>query len=147
MFNVGCGDTFRPIALPIIQPGGQPQALRQVVLVSSAGAATQGDTTHIKVSGDTNVGHVIAGRNPVHAAIVGSGSITVVVNRGDESLSVYQTLSPTAAQPPLFVSLPVGSTPVYAYSNVPGAVYVAESGTNNVGVVNLSGNPTALVAE
>lgn len=147
MFSVGCGDTFRPIAIPIIQTGGQPQATREAVVVSTAGTGAEGDTTHIDVSGDTNVGQVTVGRNPVHAALIGSGTITAVVNKTDESIAFYQTLSPQNAQPPAFVSLPVGSAPVYAYSNVPGSLFVAESGSNKVGVVNLTGTPTALVAE
>lgn len=147
VFSIGCGDTFRPIAIPIIQPGGQPQGNRQVVALATAGTGAEGTTTHINVSGDTNVGQVTVGRDPVHLALIGSGTITVVVNRGEESLSLYSTLSPGTAQPPTFVTLPSGSVPVFAYSNVAGVVYVAESGRNKVGVVSVTGNPTALTSE
>jgi YVTN family beta-propeller protein len=150
VFNIGCGDTFRPIAIPIISQGGQPQGLREVVVLSTGGSlanSPEGDTTHIDVSGDANVGQVVVGRDPVHVAVLENGAETVVVNRAEESLSIYSTLTPTAAQPPTFVSLPIGSVPVFAYTNVTGVVYVAESGTNNVAVVSTSGNPTALTSE
>src|SRR4051812_48535672 len=65
-FEAGCGDTFRPIATPIIQPGGQPQLLAHAIVVSDAGPSADGATTHINVSGDTNVGQVAVGRVPVH---------------------------------------------------------------------------------
>ena len=148
VFSVGCGDTFRPIAIPIIDSGGQPQALREAVILSTGGTAPgspEGQTTHVNVSGDSNVGQVVVGRDPVHLAIIGNGGTTVVVNRAEESINLYSTLAPTAAQPPIFISLPVGSVPVFAYSNVLGIVYVAESGTNKVAVVSTSVN--ALTAE
>lgn len=150
VFNIGCGDTFRPIAIPIIQPGGQPQAPRQAVILATGGSASnspEGQTIHVNVSGDTNVGQVTVGRDPVQVSVLSVSGMTVVVNRAEESISLYTTVTPTAAAPPTFVSLPAGSVPVFAYSNVSGAVYVAESGTSKVAVVNAGGNPTALTAE
>ncbi len=150
VFSIGCGDTFRPIAIPIIQPGGQPQSPRQAVFLSTGGTAAgspEGQTLHVNVSGDTNVGQVTVGRDPVQVAVMSTSGFTVVVNRAEESISLYPTISPSSAQPAAFVSLPTGSVPVFAYSNVAGAVYVAESGTKKVAVVSTSGNPTALTAE
>lgn len=161
MFDIGCGDTFRPIAIPIIQPGGQPQSTREAVILSTGGAAAgspDGQTTHINVSGDTNAGQVGVGRDPIQLAILPNTGLTVVVNRAEDSISIYPTLSPLAAEPPTFVSLVSGSVPVFAYSNVSGVVYVAESGPRadpscavspcgHVAVVSTSGNPTAVTAE
>ncbi|MCU1284350.1 MAG: 40-residue beta-propeller repeat containing protein [Acidobacteriales bacterium] len=145
-FEAGCGDTFRPIAIPIVQPGGQPQAQAHAVVVSDAGAGTEGFTTHINVSGDTNVGQVTVGRGPVHAAFVNNNTVTVVANSGSDNLSFYSTFAPTTANPPSSVTLTSGAKPVFVASNVPNTVYVAESGINSVGVVNLSGQP-AVVAD
>src|SRR6185312_694990 len=150
IFQIGCGDTFRPIAIPIIQPGGQPQSTREAVILSTGGSALgspDGQTTHINVSGDTNAGQVSVGRDPIQVATLSGGGLTVVVNRGEDSVSIYPTLSPLVAQPPTFVSLVSGSVPVFAYSNVAGVAYVAESGTNKVAVISTSGNPTAVTAE
>src|SRR5437762_14385184 len=56
VFVAGCGDTFRPIVLPVIQPGGDPQSNRNAIVLSNAGTTAVGTTTHINASGDTNVG-------------------------------------------------------------------------------------------
>src|SRR5438128_6349739 len=109
IFSVGCGDTFRPIAIPIVQNGGQPQGTREAIVVSTAGAAADGNTTHVNVSGDSNVGQVNVGRDPVHVAILLGGFTTAVVNRAEDSLSLYSTFSPQTAQPATFVSLLQGS--------------------------------------
>src|SRR6266478_7794940 len=97
-FEAGCGDTFRPIALPIIQPGGQPQTQANAVVVSNPAASTppqniDGVTTHIDTTGDTNVGQVTVGRNPVHAAFVSSNQLTVVANRDDDNINFYSTFA------------------------------------------------------
>src|SRR4051812_43093300 len=156
VFSVGCGDTFRPIAIPIIQNGGQPQALRQAVILSTGGTtptSPEGQTTHVNISGDSNAGQVIVGRDPVHVAVVNNGGITAVVNRGDESVTLYNTTQPQLAQPPGFISLATGSVPVFAYSNVLGALYVAESipfpvlTPGKVAVINTGGNPPAVISE
>src|SRR5437764_7262094 len=89
LFSVGCGDTFRPIATPIITTGGQPQTQRQVVVLSTAGLGAEGNTVHVNVSGDTNVGQVAVGRDPVHVALVFSGTTTLIVNRAEASLTEY----------------------------------------------------------
>jgi YVTN family beta-propeller protein len=144
---VGCGETFRPIAIPIVQNGGQPQGLRQAVVLSTAGAGADGNTLHVDVSGDTNIGQVSVGRDPVHVALVSSGSTAVVVNRAEASLTLYSAFSPTTAQPATFISLPAGSVPVFAYSNIGAQLFVAESGVNKVGVVTFNGAVSALTTE
>jgi YVTN family beta-propeller protein len=143
-FEAGCGDTFRPIALPIIKPGGQPQGLAHAVIVSDAGASVEGVTTHIDVAGETIVGQVTVGRGPVHANFVNSNSITVVANNGSDSLSFYSTFAPTTANPAGSVTLTAGAKPVFVFSNVASEVFVAQSGLNSVGVVSLAGTPSRI---
>lgn len=147
ILSVGCGDTFRPIATPVIQNGGQPQTAREAVVLSSAGPGADGNTLHINVSGDTNVGQVNVGRDPVHLALIFAGSTVIVTNRSEESLTEYLTFLPTSAQPATFISLPIGSVPVFSYSNVGGEVFVAESGRNKVGIVSLNGAVPGLTSE
>jgi YVTN family beta-propeller protein len=140
-FEAGCGDTFRPIALPIIQPGGQPQTLANAVVVSNAGAGSDGFTTHIDTSGDTKVGQVTVGRGPVHAGFVNGNSLTVVANSGNDSVNFYSTFSAINAIPPGSVTLTAGAKPVFVFSRVPNTAFVAQSGLNSVAVVTLSGSP------
>src|SRR5215510_12269861 len=84
----GCGDTFRPVANPITQPGGDPAGLGNAIILAANGAGTnQGTTSHINVSGDTVTAVHDVGANPVHAILVGSE--VIVVNKGGDNLSAY----------------------------------------------------------
>ena len=65
----GCGDVYRPVANPVLKPGGDPTAIH-VALVLSNNAGALGIGTVVDVSGDTNVGNFPIGRSPVHAAFV-----------------------------------------------------------------------------
>src|ERR1019366_2068077 len=78
----GCGDTYRPIAIPIQPIPPTPAALHYVVSLSMNGvcppqageACGRGASTRIDVSGDTSVGAAQVGLNPVHAVITPNGS-------------------------------------------------------------------------
>lgn len=143
-FITGCGDTFRPIATPIISGGGDPQLRRHGIVVSTNGATADGAATHVNISGDTNVGQVPLGQDPVHAALHTGGAITYVVNRGGTpaagntpkpSITVYDTFNqPTSQNIPLIATLPDDSNPVYVHTS-PVMVLVAFAGRNTVGVL------------
>src|SRR3954470_14106936 len=85
-----CGDTYRPIALPTLQPGGDPQTARIATVVNNNNGGA-GSTTQVNATGDTNVGVFQVGNDPVHAAFwAGSVSRVYVANRGADSISFYQ---------------------------------------------------------
>ena len=50
--ELGCGDQYRPVANPIIGPGGQPQSTHYAYVVNY-NPNGDGSTTKIDVSGDT----------------------------------------------------------------------------------------------
>src|SRR5579872_309799 len=83
VFCAGCGNTFRPIANPITQPSGDPGSLRNAIVVStacpsgSAGCTLPGATTHLDVSGDSEVSQHFAGANPIRALLSGGFVFTV----------------------------------------------------------------------
>ena len=129
----GCGNEFRPVANPIFPPGGDPQGQRQAVSVNNAGGAI-GSTTHINVSGDTVVGSHVVGQGPVHAATTPNGARIYVVNKDDNTVTTYNTL--LASSIPITISLPAGSVPVFAHTTQASAMFVANSGTGTVGVLN-----------
>ncbi len=140
----GCGNEFRPVATPTFPPGGDPQGQRQAVSVNNAGGAV-GSTTHINVSGDTVVGSHVVGQGPVHAATTPSGARIFIVNPGSDTVTTYLTL--LASSTPTTISLPAGSTPVFAHTTQATRMYIANSGTGTVGVIDASTNVvTNLVA-
>jgi len=80
-------------------------------------------------------------------ALVFSGTATIVVNRAEASLTEYFTSLASSSQPANFITLPLASAPVFAYSNIGGVVFVAESGANKVGVVRANGVTNGLTTE
>ncbi len=154
-FLSGCGDTFRPIATPLPQPGPDPQEAHSVELLSSSPGAS-GISTEINSSGDTIAAQLTVGHNPVHA-FVNSGQV-IIANQGDDTVSSYTRFFGSSGVPILpsvaTTSLNPGSKPAFvvqAGSNV----YVANSGLGTVGVITtgtlasevpVGSNPLALVA-
>jgi YVTN family beta-propeller protein len=140
LYLSACGETFRPIATPISTGGGDPQARRHAVAISNNGPTADGASTHVNVSGDTNVGQVPLGQDPVHATLTLGGAVTIVANRasgsGKASVTVYSTFDqPTSPNLPLVTTLPDNSAPVYVFGGSANS-YVALSGTNTVGVLS-----------
>jgi len=163
-FCGGCGDVYRPVANPILQPGGDPQRMHHVLVVSKNGpcptgtAMDCGTAVAIDVSGDTAVasfsGVNAVGRNPMHATNL--GGTDYVVNRDDNSLSVFTLpVIPNSLNKPAIITLSTGASPVFAAS-AQGKIFVADSGTNGVAVISgnnylppeikVGANPVALVA-
>ncbi len=158
LFCSNCGDVYRPVANPILQPGGDPQRTAHALVVSSNGP-NPGTAVVIDVTGDTNVATFTVGRNPVHAAFL-SGT-DLVVNRADYNVSAF-TLA-DAGNLPSIIPLP-GPPPASATPAAPvfvavaqSKVFVAESAlaevadvspaTNSVSrQISVGSNPVALVA-
>ena len=163
----GCGDVFRPVANPIVQPGGDPQREHHTLVVSSNGS-NPGSAVIIDVSGDTNVatftGNNGVGRNPVYATF--SGVTDFAINRDDNSVSSFFVPTvPGQLNRPNLISLPAPTpadptitpaVPVFA-AVAQANLYVAASGRNSVFLIPngatawsleipVGNNPTALVA-
>ncbi len=133
----GCGDVYRPVATPTLQPGGDPQTLSVAVVVNNNGGGA-GTTTQIDATGDTNIGNFIVGTGPVYATfspLLGSSRV-FVVNKGSHSISSYAPT--TQGSTVSTVTLPDGSAPVFMAVRDGTHGYVANSGTNTVSVVDLS---------
>ncbi|MBI2678699.1 MAG: YncE family protein [Candidatus Koribacter versatilis] len=142
LFAIGCGQTYRPVATAIPEPGGDPNNLRHAIVVNqNPGAALpacvagpcQGSATSVDTTGDTNVGNVVAGVGPVHAGFVTSLR-TYVANRGDNSVTRFLTSSPFTS--PVTIAMPAGCSPDFVASRNTGTAYVACPGINRIAVLN-----------
>ena len=140
-----CGDTFRPVANPIPQPGGDPAGLGNAIILSANGVGTTpGTASHINVSGDTVTAVHDVGANPVHAILVGSEAF--IANQNSDSLTVY-LLTSAGGSSVTTITLPSGSKPTFVNTTDNTNVYVAEQGTNAIGVVSfasLTAGPTPI---
>jgi len=126
-----CGDIYRPVANPIIPPGGNPEQTFYAIVVGSNGTANGGAAT-VDVSGDTNIGNAVLGINPVHVSLF-STALAVAANQGSDSVTLYQPNFPSLTT--TTVSLPAGSAPVYSAQNSTSA-YVADYGLNQIAVIS-----------
>lgn len=135
VFAVGCGDIFRPVAIPITGPPGDPQPTSYAFIVSQNAPANAGSITQLNVPGDSAVFATPVGVGPVHAAFLPPGESRIyVANRDDDSVTTY--LPSLSTEAPTTLNLPPGSHPVYLASTESGKMYVADAGTNSVGVIN-----------
>ncbi len=123
LIEVGCGDQYRPVANPIISPGGQPQTLHYAwVLNFNPNGA--GSVTKIDVSGDTNLAVNAMGSGSIAEGFPGGVLSLFVANRDNDTVSqFFPTLSTTITT----ISLPAQSRPVWVSAAQPSFMYVLNS--------------------
>jgi YVTN family beta-propeller protein len=131
---LGCNDTLRQFITPVPLPGGDPAALSHAVVLSSNPGGF-GSDLHINVSGDSVVGVVSVGPNPV---FLGKLSNRAYVINGDDTISTYIALNPLNSQVNT-VTLPPGTLGTALGGGSNGAVYVTNGGgtvaSNNVPMI------------
>lgn len=133
LWCTGCGDVFRPVANPILQPGGDPQRSQHIVVLGNNGV-NPGSVSTLDVPGDSNVGTVPVGRGPVYSTLVGSA--TVIANSMDGTLSVYSSVSPQSTT--ATITLQPHADPRFIASTDSTTAYVAEPSLNSVEAVSLA---------
>lgn len=144
---LSCGDTFRPVAVPITPPPPDPSSLHYALVVTVNGADNPGASSRIDVSGDTNVGIAKLGLTPVHAALLPNGARVYLVNNLEDTVSAYNPSGATGtnAIPVTTVSLaPPGTNctacPVFVHTTQNDTVYVANFANNTVSAISTANN-------
>src|SRR5450432_1774179 len=140
LIGISCGDQYRPVAVPIIPPPPDPQAVHFVLVFSDNGANDPGASSRVDVSGDTNIGVAQLGLGPAHATLVSSGARVYAVNTREDSASSYSPTPGSTATLVATTSLPAGSNPVFVHTTEVGTVYVANFGNNTVAAISTSTN-------
>ncbi len=125
--ELGCGDQYRPVANPIVQPGGQPQ-ITHYAWVVNYNPNGNGSTTMIDVSGDTNLSVTPMGVGSIAEAFPTNSLSLYVANYGNDSVSQYL---PTLSGAVTTISLFAGSHPIALTSTQNGFMYVLNSGANS----------------
>ena len=134
---ISCGETYRPVASPIIPNPPNPGFSHLVLMISGNGSNSPGASTSIDVSGDTALSQATVGRMPVHATLVNGGNQVYVANSGDDTISAFGSSS---TAPATTISLPAGSAPSFVATTETGTVYVANSGNNTVSAIDTANN-------
>jgi DNA-binding beta-propeller fold protein YncE len=122
-----CDNQYRPVANPVVSPGGQPQVPHYawVVNFNPTGA---GSTTQIDVSGDTNLAVTSMGRGSIAEAFPTNSLALFVANNTGDSVSEYL---PTLFGSVTTINLLPGSHPIALGSVQNTNMYVLNSGTNS----------------
>ncbi|MGC2744905.1 MAG: YncE family protein, partial [Candidatus Angelobacter sp.] len=135
---VGCNDTLRQFIIPVPAPAGDPGRLAHAIVLSTNPVPTgNGSDMHINVSGDSSVGIVPVGPNPV---FLGKTSSQVfIINSGappaiPPTVSIYVALLPTSNVST--VTLPsTSSGPVAGATSSTGNIYVANRLSNTIDLI------------
>ena len=139
LLAAGCNDTLRQFIVPVPPPTGDPGALAHAITLSTNPVpSSNGSDLHIDVSGDTNVGIVTVGPNPVFLGTTSNQAF--VINSGDATtpptVSVYIALNPQAATVNT-VTLPSSSSkPIAGSTSSANNIYIANRDSNNVSVIS-----------
>ncbi|HZQ67390.1 MAG TPA: YncE family protein [Terriglobales bacterium] len=133
----GCGDTFRPVAIPITPNPPNPAAFHYMLVLTQNGTGDPGAGSRIDVSGDTNVGNAKLGLGPVHATLLPNGTRIYATNMLEDTVSSYAPGTPTTVTT---IALPQGSVPVFAATTQNDFVFVANSGSNTVSAISTASN-------
>jgi YVTN family beta-propeller protein len=152
LLAVGCNNTLRQFIVPVPSPSGDPGTLSHAITLSTnpvPPSGAPGSDTHIDVSGDTNVGIVPLGINPV---FLGKTSNRVfIINSGvpsgsptvpppvPPSVSTYVALLPSSSVST--ITLPTTGPnaalrPVAGSTSSAGDIDIANFGSNNVSVIS-----------
>jgi YVTN family beta-propeller protein len=141
LLSLGCGETYRPVANPVIPNQPNPAFSHVVVVINGNGTNNPGSSTTIDVSGDSATSQSQAGLAPVYAALVG-GTQVYVANSLEDTISEFSVAIPV---PVVTISLPSScgtppcSMPVFVGSTETGTVYVANSKSNTVSAISTGG--------
>ncbi|HZL70678.1 MAG TPA: hypothetical protein VFC29_25485, partial [Candidatus Limnocylindrales bacterium] len=125
--ELGCGDQYRPVANPIIGPGGQPQSTHFAYVVNY-NPNGDGSTTKIDVSGDTVSWVQTLGVGSTYEALLPSSTALFVANSGDDTVSDYSAFLNGAVTT---IGLLPGSHPVFLTSTQTSNMYVLNSNPNS----------------
>ena len=88
LIEVGCGDQYRPVANPIVSPGGQPQKLH-FAWVLNTNPNGNGSVTEIDVSGDSSLSVNSMGVGTSVEAFPSNSLSLYVANAGDDTVMQY----------------------------------------------------------
>jgi YVTN family beta-propeller protein len=128
----GCNDTLRQFIITVPKPGGTPATNANAIILST-NPVGEGSTLHIDVSGDTVVGIVNVGINPV---FLGKTPGRAFVINGDNTVTAYIALLPLSSSINT-VTMPATTTGTVAGGTSSGGnFYTADSGSNDSNMIS-----------
>ncbi len=124
LFELGCGDQYRPVANPIVGPGGQPQSTHFAYVVNY-NPNGNGSTTTIDVSGDSVSSTQTLGVGSIYEALLTSSTALFIANNGNDTVSDFSAFLSGAVTT---IGLPAGAHPIFLTATQTTNMYVLNSG-------------------
>ncbi len=139
LIAMGCNDNLRQFITPIPPPTGDPQAPSDAITFSTNPVPSgQGSNMHIDVSGDSSVGIVPLGINPVFLGK--SNGNAFVINSGDAAnpptLTIYASLLPLGVTPTTVTLPPASKGPIAGGTSSSGNIFIANNLSDSVDVIS-----------
>lgn len=143
--ELGCGDQYRPVANPIVGPGGQPQSTHFAYVVNY-NPNGDGSTTTIDVSGDSVTKVQTLGVGSIYEALPPNSTALFIANSGDDTVSDFSAFLSGMVTT---IGLLPGSHPVFLAASQTTSMYVLNAGANsacpNSGSVSIVATATGSV--
>ena len=139
LIELSCGDTYRPVAVPLPPSPPNPGALHYMLIVTGNGPINPGAALRLDESGDTAAAQAQAGLGPVHLGILPNGNRTYIANSMDDTVSSFASSTPNSVATTVIPKVPNPSNPAQLYNPVP--IFV-QTGDNNVLYVVNNAYPT-----
>ena len=139
LYLAACNDYYRPTAVPLSPPAGDPQLQRQAFVVNYGTPGSPSTVTRVDATGDTITAINNAGKGSVYVAALPGGSGLYVANRDDDTVTAMNASAPGGSTVTT-VQLQDGCKPVYVATTEVTREYVACSGTNAVDAISTTQN-------
>lgn len=119
IIELSCGDTYRPVAVPLPPTPPNPGALHYMLVVTSNGPVNPGAALRLDESGDTAVAQAQAGLGPVHLGVLPNGNRTYIANSMDDTVSSFVSSTPGTVVTTVIPKIPNPNNITQLYNPVP----------------------------
>ena len=140
IIELSCGDTYRPVAVPLPPSPPNPGANHYMLIVTANGPVNPGAALRLDVSGDTAVAQAQAGLGPVHLAVLPNGNRTYIANSMDGTVSSFTSSTPGTVTTTVLPSTVANPTPIFVGTTENATVYVANYADSTVDAITVANN-------
>lgn len=124
LLGLGCNDTFRPIANPVPNPGGDPGTFDLVAVLQPGLPGNNDIVTIIDVTGDTNVGNRLMGPGASWLSFDAAKTQMLTSNRTSNTVTAANTINDSI----LTATLTPNSNPAFLGTKKSGSMYIVNQG-------------------
>ena len=140
IIELSCGDTYRPVAVPLPPSPPNPGALHYMLVIGGNGPINPGTALRLDESGDTAVAQARAGLGPVHVAVLPNGNRTYIANSMDGTVSSFASSTPTSVTTTVLPSGGSNPTPIFVGTTENATAYIANYAASTVDAITVATN-------